>query len=541
MNSSGTTYNYGIDNDGQIGLFLDEPYPASATGDSDNDDRSVNIVCVNKTLEPDYEISKRCFDSLVDLCEDICRRNYIYTLVYRNDNPDISTLTIHSQFQKGVKCPGPYVKSKLQELQDQVNLRLGTVNATRVSVTSWQADSELAALRAQSTVSLGAIKPYVARISETVKNVSYQALQSIGVVGIMFQGGWLYKNNQPGHTEKKKFSNTNLYNQIDDFKVQNTGMPFAIEYTTRAVNLEEAKAECDAFYYIASKYRPKLGVWVRCDLSVKSGMAVSIIDFYYEKFIKWGFKSKCGIIASQKQAELIKWPRQASYMPLWLEGAADPIIAPKDEILTPSYFKLGNLSNWGYNEAEDRQRVEDYVEQLRKDLAIHQSMNPDAIGQEAGDLANYISVGGGTQADIYAFLLTAGMTPAGACGVMGNLMVESHFDYTAVSASGTFHGIAQWGRGRWTACVDGGFSGSLEGQLNYLIQEMSGNYGSVWAYVCSSGNDPVEAANRVAAYYEGCEGTAGNYAEYNGKYYQGLADRRSYASRFYQQLTGGVA
>ena len=129
------------------------------------------------------------------------------------------------------------------------------------------------------------------------------------------------------------------------------------------------------------------------------------------------------------------------------------------------------------------------------------------------------------------------MTPAGACGTMGNLKVESGFDPNALSSSGTYHGIAQWGGGRWTNCVNGGYSGSLEGQLNFLIYEMSSSYRGCWGYV-TSGTDPIEAANRVCAEYEGCVGTAGNYASYNGQNYQGLTDRRGYARAFYEALAG---
>ena len=60
-----------------------------------------------------------------------------------------------------------------------------------------------------------------------------------------------------------------------------------------------------------------------------------------------------------------------------------------------------------------------------------------------GGVANYRSVGGESQLDIYHFLIESGMSAAGACGVMGNLMTESGFNPNAVSSSGTFHGIAQ--------------------------------------------------------------------------------------------------
>lgn len=70
-------------------------------------------------------------------------------------------------------------------------------------------------------------------------------------------------------------------------------------------------------------------------------------------------------MASKDEAKMIGWPQQSSYMPLWLLGELDKGIAPKDEILTPSYFKLDSLKNKGYNADEDATRVATYVDRLK--------------------------------------------------------------------------------------------------------------------------------------------------------------------------------
>lgn len=381
MNSSSTTYNYGIDSDGQIGLFVDEPYPSNASGNSANDQRSVNIVCMNTSLSPRYEISNLCFDSLVDLCEDICRRNFIFELKLNKKKPEEGTLTLHSQFQEDSSCPGPYLESKLDELQKVVSERLAKASRVRVSVNSWQADSELAALRAQSTVSLGAIKPYVARITNDEIKVNYKSLQDMGVVGFMFNGGVKFNSNKPGHSEYKQIATAKLYDQMKYFQDSGVNLPFGLYYTSRALNLAEVKSECDDFYYTLSKYKPKLGAWLNCDFylsQVKPELSAIFVDYYYQQFVKWGFKSKCGIMASKKQAENFGWPNQASYMPLWLTGEIDNNVAAKDEVLTPSYFKLDDLKNKGYNEARDKQSVIDYAKSLRTRLAQYSSYVPVA-------------------------------------------------------------------------------------------------------------------------------------------------------------------
>jgi N-acetyl-anhydromuramyl-L-alanine amidase AmpD len=113
IKSSSTTYNYAIDSNGKIGLFVDEPYATNASKNATNDARSVNIACMNTSLDPEYAISDECYNALIDLCEDICRRRGIGRFEYEADKPDISTLTLHEQFHPDAKCPGNYIKKGL--------------------------------------------------------------------------------------------------------------------------------------------------------------------------------------------------------------------------------------------------------------------------------------------------------------------------------------------------------------------------------------------------------------------------------------------
>jgi hypothetical protein len=109
---------------------------------------------------------------------------------------------------------------------------------------------------------------------------------------------------------------------------------------------------------------------------VKELVAQDIVSYYYQQFVDWGFKSKCGIIATKKMAKLIGWPKQASYMPLWLEGEMDETIAPKEEVLTPSYFKLDDLVNKGYNAEEDKDKVQQALTDMKTQFKV--SSNSDS-------------------------------------------------------------------------------------------------------------------------------------------------------------------
>lgn len=341
INTMGKGYHYGIDNNGTIGLFLDESVACIGTGDAVNDNRAVQIMLMNKNLAPNYEITDKCKESLVDLCEDICRRNFIYKLVYNNNNPEKGTITLHSQFgNKSESCPGPYIKKILNSLINSINERIKANSDNWVTVTHHLADSETSALRVQNTVSLGAIKPYVAKIDSGLLNVDYQSLKKLGVVGAMFDAGYLFDKLH----NKVKYSLKSLGDQIKESS--KAYLPFGLIFTTRATSIQEAANEARQLRSAIFKYSPKLGIWLHLDFRVvDTTLASDIIERFYSSFVDWGLKSRCGIYATKEKAQLIGWPNQCSYMPLWLEGEMAPSVVPSDEILTPSFFKLNSLEN----------------------------------------------------------------------------------------------------------------------------------------------------------------------------------------------------
>lgn len=101
------------------------------------------------------------------------------------------------------------------------------------------------------------------------------------------------------------------------------------------------------------------------------------------------------------------------------------------------------------------------------------------------DMVSELSVtGNGNEGTVYRFLVgQAGMSSAGACGIMANIQKESGFNPHATGDNGTSYGICQWHNGRWTAmknwCKSHGYdSTTLNGQLNYLKFELSQNNSS---------------------------------------------------------------
>jgi len=113
--------NYGIGTDGRVGLYVPESEQAWTTGSRANDQRAVTIEVANCGGAPDWPVSEKAYESLIQLCADICRRNGIRRLNYTGDKT--GNLTMHRWFQPTL-CPGPYLAARFPELAAEVNERL---------------------------------------------------------------------------------------------------------------------------------------------------------------------------------------------------------------------------------------------------------------------------------------------------------------------------------------------------------------------------------------------------------------------------------
>lgn len=115
--------NYAIESSGKIGLFCHEANRSWCSSSAWNDHRAVTIEVANDGGAPNWHVSDAAYAALIDLCTDICRRNGMTELVY--DGTKNGSLTIHSMFA-ATACPGPYLKSKLNDIAEQVTARLCT-------------------------------------------------------------------------------------------------------------------------------------------------------------------------------------------------------------------------------------------------------------------------------------------------------------------------------------------------------------------------------------------------------------------------------
>ena len=113
--------NYGIDSDGNVGMYVEEKNRAITSSNTANDNVAVTIEVANSKGEPNWEVSEKALAALIELCTDICKRNGIEWLNFTGDKT--GNLTQHNYFA-ATGCPGPYLKSKFKYIADEVNKRL---------------------------------------------------------------------------------------------------------------------------------------------------------------------------------------------------------------------------------------------------------------------------------------------------------------------------------------------------------------------------------------------------------------------------------
>lgn len=114
--------NYGVDNEGRIGMYVEEKNRAWTSGNAKNDHESVTIEVVNSRTGGNWPVSDKALEGTINLCVDICKRNGIKKLSYTGDSR--GNLTRHNMFQN-TNCPGPYLQSKFPYIASEVNKRLG--------------------------------------------------------------------------------------------------------------------------------------------------------------------------------------------------------------------------------------------------------------------------------------------------------------------------------------------------------------------------------------------------------------------------------
>ena len=130
MASRGASATYGIDSYGNIGQYVKESERPWTTSSWDADCCAVTIEVANDGGAPDWHVSDKAIESLINLCVDICKRNGIASLNYTGDRN--GNMHMHKWYAS-TSCPGPYLSSKFPYIAAEVNKRLNGSTTTAPS------------------------------------------------------------------------------------------------------------------------------------------------------------------------------------------------------------------------------------------------------------------------------------------------------------------------------------------------------------------------------------------------------------------------
>ncbi len=123
--------NYGIGSDGRIGMYVDEKDRSWCSSSANNDHKAITIECASDTTEP-YTMNDKVYNSLINLCVDICKRNGKNKLLWFADKDKTLSyipkenemlITVHRWFANKA-CPGDWLYNRLGDLAAEVTGRL---------------------------------------------------------------------------------------------------------------------------------------------------------------------------------------------------------------------------------------------------------------------------------------------------------------------------------------------------------------------------------------------------------------------------------
>lgn len=123
--------NYGIGFNGDIALCVEEKNRSWCSSSKANDQRAITIECASDKNEP-YKMNNEVYESLINLCVDICKRNGKNSLLWFGDRDrtlyyrpkaDEMVITIHRWFANK-SCPGDWLYNKLGDLAFRVTYEL---------------------------------------------------------------------------------------------------------------------------------------------------------------------------------------------------------------------------------------------------------------------------------------------------------------------------------------------------------------------------------------------------------------------------------
>lgn len=197
--------NYGIGNDGRIAMFVEEKNRSWCTSSAAVDNRAITIEVSNSSTGGNWPVSDKAFNALIDLVTDICKRNNIKEIKWKNDRNlvnkvDQQNLVAH-QFVAPTACPGPYLLSKFSEIANRVNANLKATTSTLTSSTYTNMKND-----SNEVV-----------IWNFLKSKGFNDFATAGIIGNMFAESSLQSNNlQNTFNTKYNLNDRDYTSKIDN-------------------------------------------------------------------------------------------------------------------------------------------------------------------------------------------------------------------------------------------------------------------------------------------------------------------------------------
>lgn len=140
--------NYGIDSNGRVGLYVDEGDRSWCTSNAGVDNRAVTIEVASTTASEPFQCTQQAWNTLINLCADICRRNGISSLKWRadaaygraaaNGGPVTQQNMFAHRWFAQKSCPGTYLYNNMGRIASEVNEKIKSGGAfTGVSVSQY--------------------------------------------------------------------------------------------------------------------------------------------------------------------------------------------------------------------------------------------------------------------------------------------------------------------------------------------------------------------------------------------------------------------
>lgn len=324
--------NYCIGDSGDIAISVDESDRSWCTSDADNDNRAITIEVSSDAASPN-KVTDAAYDALIQLCTDICVRNGISKLLWKNNksligNVSQQNMTVHRWFSNK-SCPGEYLFNRLSAIASAVNNNLhrgvdyGPGYAT--------IDSNGSSSAGSVSIDISKLSPYVAELTRNSSDVDFDKLSKGRYSGVLIELGDATKSSG-------SIVNPKLNTQISS--ADKYGVPYGLLIQSAVKSKDEVKTEIKKFSVYMYKCSPMLGVWVRFKFSNDKSINDAILDAYRESLELIGFKKKIGIYATKSDLSKISWGEKSKDWYLLLVNHVSSL-TQLDTVLDSSFFDSG--------------------------------------------------------------------------------------------------------------------------------------------------------------------------------------------------------